>query len=76
MDDTLAEIEMVSNEYVSVATMTTRVFFTLDSLSQVHYLYQYSLTHFMDIVYAVLKTNAVLQAIPTNDPQRRLRVII
>ena len=43
MDETLEEIEQVSNEYTSVATMTTRVFFTLDSLSQVHYLYQYSL---------------------------------
>jgi hypothetical protein len=33
MDETLEEIEQVSNEYTSIATMTTRVFFTLDSLS-------------------------------------------
>lgn len=74
-DETLEEIEQVSNEYTSIATMTTRVFFTLDSLSQIHYLYQFSLQHFMDIVYAVLKTNSTIQAIPLTDPQKRLRVI-
>jgi dynein heavy chain 1 len=67
-DETLAEIEQVSNEYTSLATMTTRVFFTLDSLSQIHYLYQYSLGHFMDIVYSVLKSNPAIQAIPLTDP--------
>lgn len=75
MDETLEEIEQVSNEYTSIATMTTRVFFTLDSLSQVHYLYQYSLAHFMDIVFSVLETNPELQAIQKTEPQKRLKVI-
>lgn len=76
MDETLEEIDAVTNEYSSVAAMTTRVFFTLDSLAQVHYLYQYSLAHFMDIVYSVLKENSTLQAIPMTDPSKRLKVII
>lgn len=42
-DETLEEIEIVSNEYAPLSTMTTRIFFTLESMSNVHYLYQFSL---------------------------------
>jgi len=42
-DETLDEIKEVSNEYVPLAMMTTRIFFTLDSMGAIHYLYQYSL---------------------------------
>jgi dynein heavy chain 1 len=38
-DDTLQEISMVTKEYAPLATMTTRIFFTLDSLGAIHYLY-------------------------------------
>jgi len=42
-DETLEEIKEVSNEYVPLAMMTTRIFFSLESLGTIHYLYQYSL---------------------------------
>ncbi len=42
-DETLEEIEIVSNQYAPLSTMTTRIFFTLESMSNVHYLYQFSL---------------------------------
>ena len=38
-DETLEEIELVSNQYSPLSTMTTRIFFTLESMSSVHYLY-------------------------------------
>lgn len=53
-DETLEEISLVSNEYAPLATMTTRIFFTLDSLGTIHYLYQFSLQQFMDIIYQLL----------------------
>lgn len=55
--------------------MTTRIFFTLDSLGAVHYLYQYSLQQFMDQVYFVLNQNEQLKAIPKSEPGLRLKMI-
>ena len=51
-----AEIDEVTSEYKPLATMTTRIFFTLQSMSEIHYLYQYSLKHFEDIVNTVAIT--------------------
>ena len=62
----------MSNEYVPLAMMTTRIFFTLESMGIIHYLYQYSLQHFMDVVFAVLNDDEVVKAVPKSDPQRRL----
>ena len=52
--------------------MTTRIFFTLDSMGIIHYLYQYSLQHFMDVVFSVLNDNEEVKKIPKTEPQRRL----
>jgi len=75
-DETLEEIKEVSNEYVPLAMMTTRIFFSLESLGTIHYLYQYSLQHFMDAVFEVLHRNELVNEVPRTDPQRRLLVII
>lgn len=42
-EETMKEIELVSNEYLPLSNMTSRIFFTLDSMSVIHGLYQYSL---------------------------------
>jgi dynein heavy chain 1 len=42
-DETLEEIQEVSNEYKPLAQMTSRIFFSLESMGNIHYLYQYSL---------------------------------
>jgi len=74
-DETLEEIELVSNEYQPLSQMTTRIFFTLESMGQVHYLYQYSLQQFMACVFHVLNKDEVLKQIPKTDHQKRLKVI-
>ena len=56
--------------------MTTRIFFTLESMSSVHYLYQYSLQQFMDCVFYVLNNNEELQKVPKTKPKERLAIII
>ena len=56
--------------------MTTKIFFTLESMGIINYLYQYSLQHFMDVVFNVLKLNEEVKAIPKSDPQRRLSMIV
>ncbi len=72
----MKEIEVVSNQYLPLANMTSRIFFTLDSMSQISFLYQHSLQHFMDYIFAVLHTNEELQKIPKSNPEGRLQVII
>lgn len=47
----------MTKEYAPLAMMTTRIFFTLESLGTIHYLYQYSLQHFMEAVFEVLNVN-------------------
>ncbi|CAF4631516.1 unnamed protein product, partial [Rotaria magnacalcarata] len=50
------------------------IFFTLSSLSTIHFLYQYSLRFFMDIFEHVLYHNKRLESI--TDPAQRLDIIL
>ena len=75
-EDTMKEIELVSNHYLPLANMTSRIFFTLDSMSQINFLYQHSLQHFMEYIFAVLHSNEELQKISKTNPDARLQVII
>ena len=65
-DETLDTIAVVSNEYWPLANMTSGIFFSLESMSSIHYLYQFSLQHFMVIMHSVLNENAKVKAIPKN----------
>lgn len=49
------------------------MYFTMDSLNQVHFLYQYSLQMFLDIFSSVLFSNSNLDGI--TDYQARLAVV-
>lgn len=42
-EETLMEVDTVSNEYGPLSEVSSRIFFSLQSMSSVHYLYQYSL---------------------------------
>jgi hypothetical protein len=41
--ETLKEVEEISNTYLPLSTMTSKVFFTLEQMSDISFLYQYSL---------------------------------
>ena len=71
----MKEIEIVSNQYMPLSNMTSRIFFTLDSMSGISFLYQYSLQHFMEYIFTVLRSNEELSKLPKNNPEARLRVI-
>ncbi|CAF5190795.1 unnamed protein product, partial [Rotaria sp. Silwood1] len=46
-DVILNEVEKVSQEYLPMGKACSSIFFTLSSLSTIHFLYQYSLRFFM-----------------------------
>jgi hypothetical protein len=52
--------------------MTSRIFFTLEAMSQISFLYQYSLQHFMEFVFAVFHSNEALAKVPKSNPEARL----
>lgn len=75
-DQTMLEIEEVTKDYLEIAKMTSKIFFSLDSLSSVHFLYQYSLQQFMDVLFGVIQKSEVLKQVPkTNYAERRATLI-
>lgn len=72
-DKVIGEIETVSQQYRPLSEACSSIFFTLDTLSQVHFLYQYSLHFFLDIFHSVLYNNVRLK--DTSDHGQRLSMI-
>jgi dynein heavy chain 1 len=72
-DVVIAEVEAVSLQYLPLAVSCTNVFFTLEQLHTVHFLYNYSLQFFLDIFNFVLTQNPNLKDVKT--PHDRLRII-
>ena len=51
----MKEVEEVTEEYIPLANMASRLYFSLDSMSSIHFLYQYSLQYFMEILFSVIE---------------------
>eukprot|EP01039_Chlorochromonas_danica_P002781 gene2781-3035_t len=52
--ETLDEVRAISNTYLPLAQAVSNIFFTLESLAEIYFLYQYTLHYFLDIVHSVL----------------------
>lgn len=72
-DKVIAEIETVSQQYLPLSTACSNIYFTMDSLNQIHFLYQYSLKMFLDIFSTVLYNNSKLDG--KSDYSARLLII-
>lgn len=72
-DKVIAEIETVSQQYLPLSTACSNIYFTMDSLNQIHFLYQYSLKMFLDIFSTVLYNNPKLDG--KSDYTQRLTII-
>ena len=71
-DVIMAEVETVSQQYVPLAQACSSIYFTLESMNQVHFLYQYSLHFFLEIFGAVLH---VEELNGVTDSARRLSIL-
>lgn len=72
-DKVIAEIETVSQQYLPLSTACSNIYFTMDSLNQIHFLYQYSLKMFLDIFSTVLYNNPKLDG--KSDYTQRLNIV-
>lgn len=55
--------------------MSSKIFFSLDSMSEIHYLYQYSLQYFMEILYSVIQKSEKLAKVPKTNFEARREVL-
>jgi len=74
-EDIMRELEITTNEYLPIANMASRVFFALDSLDSIFYLYKFSLSFFMEVLNYVIKAKE-LDNIPKINYQARQDFII
>uniref|UniRef100_A0A2K5END2 Cytoplasmic dynein 1 heavy chain 1 n=1 Tax=Aotus nancymaae TaxID=37293 RepID=A0A2K5END2_AOTNA len=72
-DIVMQEVETVSQQYLPLSTACSSIYFTMESLKQIHFLYQYSLQFFLDIYHNVLYENPNLKG--ATDHTQRLSVI-
>eukprot|EP00731_Ephydatia_muelleri_P024350 Em0016g621a len=72
-DVVMAEVERVSLQYRPLSSSCSSIYFTLESLNQVHFLYQYSLQFFLDVFQCILNANPNLKGI--TDYTKRLNTI-
>lgn len=73
-DKVMEEIRIVSEVYRPIALASSHIYFTLEQMSQVHFLYQFSLKFFLDVFYAVLNDNPHLSGV--SDEKERLTILI
>uniref|UniRef100_UPI00358E5199 cytoplasmic dynein 1 heavy chain 1-like n=1 Tax=Myxine glutinosa TaxID=7769 RepID=UPI00358E5199 len=72
-DVVMAEIETVSQQYLPLSTACSSIYFTMEALNQIHFLYHYSLQFFLDIYHALLYENPGLSS--QKDNAQRLTII-
>ncbi|XP_065208173.1 dynein heavy chain, cytoplasmic isoform X2 [Planococcus citri] len=72
-DKVIAEIETVSLQYKPLSQACSNMYFTMDTLNQIHFLYQSSLKFFLDIFSSALLSNEKLKTV--TDYAARLNII-
>jgi dynein heavy chain 1 len=72
-DSIMKNVEGVSKQYLPLAQRVSAIFFTLQQMANIHFLYQYSLQFILDIFTVVLEKNPKLQG--KTDYAERIAII-
>jgi dynein heavy chain 1 len=72
-DKIMEEVKVVSEFYRPLAVASSNIYFTMEQMSLVHFLYQFSLHHFLDLFYAILHNNTHLAGV--SDQAQRLEIL-
>ncbi|KAI3378322.1 hypothetical protein SNEBB_011029, partial [Seison nebaliae] len=68
-DSVMVEVDEVAKEYAPLAQASAAIYFTMEAMSQIHYLYHYALQFFLSIFNEVISNNKNLEGI-TNSKDR------
>jgi dynein heavy chain 1 len=72
-DKVMEDIRRISEIYNQLALASSRIYFTLEQMSQIHFLYQFSLNYFLEVFYSVLQNNKNLTGL--TDTTQRLEAL-
>jgi dynein heavy chain 1 len=73
-DQVLKEVESVTAEYIELAEVSSKIYFSLQAMGQIYSFYQFSLNYFMSILMKVLEADPELDKIPKTDYSQRIKV--
>ena len=71
----MQEVETVTNGYKPIAEAASKVYFALESMNVLHYLYEYSLSFFMETILKLLDCDERLKKVDKKDYERRKECI-
>jgi dynein heavy chain 1, cytosolic len=71
----MQEVDQVSAQYLNLAVASSRIYFAMESLSTIHFLYHLSLNFFMNIIFDVLNKDQELLKISKSEYDQRLKLI-
>ena len=74
-DEVLEEIEQVTEEYKVLATISSKLYFTLQTMKSINPMYQYSLKFYMNIINRLLRNNAKLHSLAKDAYSDRIKTI-
>ncbi|CEM16453.1 unnamed protein product [Vitrella brassicaformis CCMP3155] len=74
-DAVMDEIDLTSQQYMPLAQSAARIFFSMEQLGTVYFLYQHSLQFFLDIFHDALRDQDALSKVGRDDYTARLGVI-
>lgn len=75
-DDTMKEVDEATEDYIPIANMASRVYFVLESLPAIHFLYRFALPQFMHVLFQVIQKNEKLAAIPKANHDGRRKCLV
>ena len=74
-EDVMKDLETTMNEYAPIATKSSRIFFALDTLEIIHYLYRYSLSFFMDVLNYIINSKELSEIEKNNYTERQEKIL-
>ena len=74
-EDIMKDLETTMNEYSPIANKSSRIFFALDTLETIHYLYRYSLSFFMDVLSYIINSKELSEIPKTSYNDRQNKIV-
>ena len=74
-ENVMKELETTMNQYSPIANKSSRIFFALDTLETIHYLYRYSLAFFMDVLSYIINSKELSEIPKTSFDERQAKII-
>lgn len=66
-DKVMEQVNKVTSDYQPLARYCSSIFFVLTDMNSIHYLYEYSLSFFMEVFNELISSNEELVKIPKNE---------